>query len=114
MDIRQRTTGTTLSLPIAAPSGLFSVGDAHGAQGDSEVSGTGIEMEATATLRFGLLRGHGILQPQFRVPHGRNLCVNAHSEGGAVATRQHASCTRAGDEDHSDRRRCRLAATAMP
>ena len=41
MDIRQLTAGTTLYLPVQVPGALFSVGDAHGAQGDGEVSGTG-------------------------------------------------------------------------
>lgn len=65
MDIRQLTTGTTLYLPVQVPGALFSVGDAHGAQGDGEVSGTGIEMEATVTLRFNLERGRALRQPQF-------------------------------------------------
>lgn len=66
MDIRQLTAGATLYLPVLVPGALFSAGDAHAAQGDGEVSGTGIEMAATATLRFDLLRGRTIRQPQFR------------------------------------------------
>ncbi len=66
MDIPQLTAGATLYLPIQVKGVLFSVGDVHGAQGDGEVSGTGIEMEGTATLRFGLQKGRAIRQPQFR------------------------------------------------
>ena len=66
MDIRQLTAGATLYLPIQVPGALFSVGDMHGAQGDGEVSGTGIEMAGTVTLRFGLQAGRAIRQPQFR------------------------------------------------
>ena len=65
MDIRQLTVGTTLYLPVQVPGALFSVGDAHGAQGDGEVSGTGIEMNATVTLRFTIEKGRAIRQPQF-------------------------------------------------
>ncbi|MFN8512719.1 MAG: acetamidase/formamidase family protein [Chloroflexia bacterium] len=65
MDIRQLTVGTTLYLPVQVPGALFSVGDAHGAQGDGEVSGTGIEMNATVTLRFSVEKGRSIRQPQF-------------------------------------------------
>ncbi len=65
MDIRQLTVGTTLYLPVQVPGALFSVGDVHGAQGDGEVSGTGIEMNATVTLRFTVEKGGTIRQPQF-------------------------------------------------
>ncbi|MDP9371560.1 MAG: acetamidase/formamidase family protein [Chloroflexota bacterium] len=66
MDIRQLVAGTTLHLPVLATGALFSVGDAHAAQGDGEVSGTGIETDATVTLRFDLLRGQTIRAPRFR------------------------------------------------
>ncbi len=68
MDIRQLTAGATLYLPVQVPDALFSLGDVHGAQGDGEVSGTGIEMEATVTVRFDLRQGPPIRQPQFRTP----------------------------------------------
>jgi acetamidase/formamidase len=54
MDVRQVTAGTTLYLPIEVDGALFSVGDAHGAQGDGEVCVTAIEMDSTTTLRFSL------------------------------------------------------------
>ena len=68
LDVRQLTAGATLSLPVEVPGALFSVGDAHAAQGDGEVAGTGIEMDATVTLRFSLLKGHTIPGPQFHTP----------------------------------------------
>ena len=68
LDVRQLTAGATLYLPVLVPGALFSTGDVHGAQGDGEVSGTGIETEATVTLRFDLLKGRTIRQPQFRTP----------------------------------------------
>lgn len=68
LDVRQLTAGATLFLPVEASGALFSVGDAHAAQGDGEVAGTGIETDATVTLRFGLLKRRETSGPQFRTP----------------------------------------------
>ena len=43
--------GATMYYPIAVPGGLFSIGDSHAAQGDSELCGTAIEMSLTGTIR---------------------------------------------------------------
>ncbi|MEZ5652027.1 MAG: acetamidase/formamidase family protein [Burkholderiaceae bacterium] len=68
-DIRQLTRGSRLQLPVAVPGAMFSVGDAHYAQGDSECCITAIEMGATAVVRFNLLPGHaartGMRWPRF-------------------------------------------------
>ena len=66
LDVRQLTAGAALSLPVLVPGALFSVGDVHAAQGDGEVAGTGIETDATVTLRFGLRKGSAVPGPQFR------------------------------------------------
>jgi formamidase len=42
---------------VHVPGALFSVGDAHFAQGDNESCGTAIEMGATFYASFGLLKG---------------------------------------------------------
>ena len=68
LDVRQLTAGATLSLPVEIAGGLFSVGDAHAAQGDGEVAGTGIETDATVTLRFSLRKGQTVPSPQFSTP----------------------------------------------
>lgn len=65
LDVRQLSAGATLALPVLVPGALFSVGDAHAAQGDGEVCGTGIEMDATVTLRFDLIKGKEPNAPQF-------------------------------------------------
>jgi formamidase len=57
MDVKQIVAGTTLYLPVYAVGGLFSVGDAHFAQGDGETCGTAIETSATFVARFELLKG---------------------------------------------------------
>ncbi len=54
VDIRRLVAGSTLLLPVHVPGALFSAGDVHFAQGDGEVCGTGIEITAEVTLRFGL------------------------------------------------------------
>jgi len=66
MDVRQLTAGTVLTLPVLVPGALFSVGDAHAAQGDGEVGGTAIECDATVTLRFDLRQGAAPNWPEFR------------------------------------------------
>jgi acetamidase/formamidase len=71
MDVRQLTAGATLALPVLVPGALFSVGDVHAAQGDGEVAGTAIEMDATVTLRFDLVKGRTISNPQFHVTTGQ-------------------------------------------
>lgn len=69
VDIKQLTAGTTLRLPVYVPGALFSVGDAHFAQGDNESCGTAIEMGATFYGSFRLLKGEAgnqdIRDPQF-------------------------------------------------
>ena len=58
-DVKQLTKGSKLLLPIAVEGGLFSTGDGHFAQGDGEVCVTAVEMGATASVRFRVLKGSG-------------------------------------------------------
>lgn len=44
--------GATLYLPVAVKGALFSVGDPHASQGDSELCGTAIECSLTGTFQF--------------------------------------------------------------
>ena len=59
MDVKQLTKGCTLQLPVAVEGALFSLGDAHFAQGDGEVCVTAVEMAATAAVRFRVIKGAG-------------------------------------------------------
>ena len=70
IDNRHLTRGATLYLPVGAPGGLFSVGDAHAAQGDGEVAISGLECAMATTYRVGLLKGVSIPAPQIRKPAG--------------------------------------------
>jgi formamidase len=57
LDVKQLTKGTTLRIPVYAPGALFSVGDAHFAQGDGESCGTAVEMGATCYCSFNVIKG---------------------------------------------------------
>jgi len=69
MDIKQLSKGARLLLPVFVDGALFSVGDAHFAQGDGEACGTAIEMAGAILVRFSLLKGEaqrrGIRFPRF-------------------------------------------------
>ncbi len=72
MDIKQLTAGATLYLPVYQPGGLFSVGDAHFAQGDGESCGTAVETSARFVATFEVLKGEaarrGQQDPSFEHP----------------------------------------------
>jgi formamidase len=57
LDVKQLSKGVRLALPVSAPGALFSIGDAHFAQGDGECCGTAIEMCATFHLEFSVHKG---------------------------------------------------------
>lgn len=64
MDIRYLKVGTTVYLPCNIEGCGLSIGDFHYAQGDGEVSGTAIEMDADITVTTRVMRngpdlGHG-------------------------------------------------------
>jgi formamidase len=72
IDARQLTRGAKLFLPVAVDGALFSTGDAHYAQGDSECCITAIEMGAAVTVRFAVHKGkaarENIRFPRFSHP----------------------------------------------
>lgn len=69
LDIKQLSRGARLLLPVFVGGALFSVGDAHFAQGDGEACGTAIEMAGAILVRFALHKGEarrrGIRFPRF-------------------------------------------------
>jgi formamidase len=71
-DIKQLTKGSKLFIPVNVAGALYSVGDGHFAQGDSECCGTAIEMGATVAVRFRLHKGEAaakrIVWPRFSHP----------------------------------------------
>jgi formamidase len=68
-DIKHLSAGARIYFPVWTEGALFSAGDAHFAQGDCEVCGTAIEMDATLRVRFDLRAGvaaeRGIRDLQF-------------------------------------------------
>jgi len=56
-DVKQLTKGSKLLLPVAVEGALFSTGDGHFAQGDGEVCVTAVEMGATCSVRFRVIKG---------------------------------------------------------
>lgn len=72
IDIKQLTVGATLYLPVYQPGALFSVGDAHFAQGDGESCGTAVETSANFVATFEVMKGEarrrGQLDPSFEHP----------------------------------------------
>ena len=67
MDIRFMRAGTTLYLPVAVEGALFSLGDAHAAQGDGEVCGVAIETAARVVVSFTLHRSYTLAYPSYDV-----------------------------------------------
>jgi formamidase len=67
MDVKQIVKGTTLLLPCFVKGCLLSIGDVHFAQGDGEVSGTAIEMDATVSVKIEVRKGLAafVRQPHF-------------------------------------------------
>jgi acetamidase/formamidase len=96
MDIRQLAAGATLFLPVLVDGALFSVGDAHAAQGDGEVCVTAVEMSARVTLRIGLQAGRRLAEPRLRTTnppsgHGRQgpwIATTAHGPDLFVSAQQ--------------------------
>ncbi|MCZ6892278.1 MAG: acetamidase/formamidase family protein [Chloroflexi bacterium] len=56
-DVKQLTRGSRLFVPVGVPGALYSVGDGHFAQGDSECCLTAIEVGSTVLVRFQLHQG---------------------------------------------------------
>lgn len=66
MDNRHLVAGTTVYLPVFVTGALFSIGDTHAAQGDGEVSGTGIEAPMRIILELNVIKdGRVIPEPQY-------------------------------------------------
>ncbi len=70
LDIKQFVKGTTVYLPVYEEGALFSVGDAHFAQGDGESCGSAIETSAVLHARFRVLKGEAVRRSQRDVSFG--------------------------------------------
>jgi acetamidase/formamidase len=68
IDIRGLTIGAKAYFPVWVEGALFSTADCHSAQGDGEVTGTGIETPMTVTLRFNVRKDISVKELQFTTP----------------------------------------------
>ncbi|HZV08531.1 MAG TPA: acetamidase/formamidase family protein, partial [Novosphingobium sp.] len=66
MDVKAMQVGTTILFPVQVDGAGLWTGDIHYAQGDGEVCGTAIEMDARVTLRAEVIKGGG---RNMRFPH---------------------------------------------
>ena len=66
MDVKAMQVGTTIMFPVLVDGAGLWTGDIHFAQGDGEVCGTAIEMEARVTLKCEVIKGAG---SSIRFPH---------------------------------------------
>jgi acetamidase/formamidase len=75
MDTRDIGVGTILYLPVEVAGALFSMGDAHAAQGDGEVCGTAIESPMKVTVKLDLEKNMKLNFPRFTTagPISRNF-----------------------------------------
>jgi len=68
LDNKDLTAGATLYLPVYAPGALFSVGDAHAAQGHGEVDLTAIETGLRGRFQFIVRKDMKITWPRAETP----------------------------------------------
>jgi acetamidase/formamidase len=57
MDYNGIREGTTIRFPVSEKGALFFIGDVHGAQGDGEIAGTGIETSAEVQFTVKAIKG---------------------------------------------------------
>jgi len=87
MDNRYLVAGTTVYFPILVPGALFSIGDAHVAQGDGEVGGTGIESPMRIVYQVDVRKGgRRIEEPQYET--NDFYAVGAHGTTLEAAAKQ--------------------------
>ena len=63
LDDKRIGKGTTMYYPVEVAGGLLSMGDAHAAQGDSELDGTGIETSITGTFKITVIKASAFTKP---------------------------------------------------
>jgi acetamidase/formamidase len=68
MDVPDVTVGNTVYLPVHHPGALFFTGDAHAGQGQGEVCGVALEIDARGTFTFDVIKGKGITWPRIESP----------------------------------------------
>jgi acetamidase/formamidase len=67
LDVKHIGVGASVYLPIEVEGAMLGLGDAHAAQGDGEVGGSGIEVPMTVTVRVKVRRDLDIQLPEYEV-----------------------------------------------
>ena len=81
IDNKDITAGTTLYMPVYAPGALFSVGDAHAAQGQGEVDLTAIETGLRGKFQFIVRKDLKLKWPRAETPtHWMVMGLNPNLE----------------------------------
>ncbi|MHA1837838.1 MAG: acetamidase/formamidase family protein [Candidatus Heimdallarchaeota archaeon] len=65
MDSKACRVGTIVYLPVFVEGALFGVGDVHAVQGDGEVCGTAVEIDADVTIKLVVNKKKKIKRPQY-------------------------------------------------
>ena len=65
MDSKACRVGTIVYLPVFVEGALFGVGDVHAVQGDGEVCGTAVEIDADVTIKLVVNKDKKIKRPQY-------------------------------------------------
>ncbi|MHA1463133.1 MAG: acetamidase/formamidase family protein [Candidatus Heimdallarchaeota archaeon] len=65
MDSKACRVGTIVYLPIFVEGALFAVGDVHAVQGDGEVCGTAVEIDADVTIKLVVNKKKKIMRPHY-------------------------------------------------
>ncbi len=87
LDNRHLQPGTTVYFPVLVEGGLFSIGDTHAAQGDGEVSGTGLEAAMRIVYEISVIKGgRQIQEPQYETAD--YYAVGAHATSLEAAAKQ--------------------------
>lgn len=87
MDSRHLVAGTTVYFPVFVEGALFSLGDTHAAQGDGEVSGTGVEAPMRIVYEVRTIKGgRSIREPEYETDE--YYAVTAHGTTLDDAARQ--------------------------
>lgn len=68
LDNKELVAGTTLYLPVHVRGGLFSIGDAHAAQGNGEVALAALETVLTGVFRLAVRKGPRLHWPRAETP----------------------------------------------
>jgi amidase len=64
MDYNRFCEGATAYFPVAVAGALFCLGDAHAAQGDGEIAGTGIETSGEVEITLRVIKGRRAAWPR--------------------------------------------------